>query len=558
MDRHAAMALAMLILTASFVATVLLVPAVIRLAHTIGAVDYGGHRKIHHTGIPRLGGLAVALPFLALCLAEVVGRKTSLLFTGDPAGDAAATHRLLLMLLAGGALVLLGLVDDLRNLSSRQKFLVQGSVALAVCLHGGAIAAIELPWGGSLALTPLLGIPLTLLWLVGVTNAVNLIDGIDGLAGLVALCGVVGLAALPLLHHPAADLWPMVALAGSLAAFLCFNFHPASIFLGDTGSIFLGFMLALLALRPLAPDQPVHFPIAALIILGYPIFDTLSSMGRRMLHGHHPFMGDRGHTHHRLLARGWSHWRVTLTLAAAVAVMVLLALPWLLPPASSLGRPLLRLAGAVGALAVLAAIAWGNGYLNLPYALQVIRHRMLALRHGAFIKYLALALREPHDPRRWRYYLRLCLEEFDLEMMELVLRVEGQPERRLALEREFAAAAQRSRATAVLPLRRSDHCVVEVHYRPLPSPPAPSNGATHGTLTEQHPRDLRQEQIALSLGQLFERLALEELVDNLSRLTAHARRESHPPEELPTHDGHRAKSHAGAYSVAEVTASRGT
>ena len=287
----------------------------IRLGCALRVLDAPGVRKVHTTSTPRLGGAAILSAALAMMI--------PVLLLNNAIGEAfRSVEQQVIALLVGGMLMfVVGLADDIRGLRARTKLLAQLVAAIGVCAFGIRVEEVTLPGGFTLEFG-LLAVPITILWIIGITNAVNLIDGLDGLAaGIVAItCGVVATQAILMDQQVMAVL--MLALMGSLSGFLVFNFNPAKIFMGDCGSLSLGFVIA--ASSTLCATKKatlVGLAIPALV-LGVPIFDMLFSMLRRLLERRSMFAPDRGHIHHRLLDKGLHHrhavivlYMVTLTVA---------------------------------------------------------------------------------------------------------------------------------------------------------------------------------------------------------------------------------------------------
>ena len=288
------------ILLGCFAATTCLTPLSMWLARQIGAVEGSGYRKIHQKATPRLGGLAVALPFLVVALVSMTQIAGMFRAMGDRKMD-------LLILAAGGVVILaLGILDDVRGVRARNKLLVEIMVGILVALSGNAISAVNLPLIGEIELGGAVGIGtfLTVLWVVGVTNAVNIIDGMDGLASGVGLIAAATLAVIAALNGSPFVVLLGLALVGSLLAFLRYNWHPARVFLGDTGSLFLGYALAAISLMGSCKTTGAVLLCSSMMALGIPIFETLISIVRRYLGGFPLFSGDSNHTHHRLLRLG--------------------------------------------------------------------------------------------------------------------------------------------------------------------------------------------------------------------------------------------------------------
>jgi UDP-GlcNAc:undecaprenyl-phosphate GlcNAc-1-phosphate transferase len=319
-------------------AALALTPVARLLAVRLGVLDHAqGARKVHCAPTPRLGGVAIVVAFyLALALV--------LLLDGDARALWLADDGLAWAIAAGGlAIAALGLRDDVKGVPARTKLAVELAVAGLLFAAGLRIDAVALPLLGTVQLG-WLSLPVTLLWVAGVTNAVNLIDGLDGLAA-----GVAGLAAaatglLAILGGSPLVALPAAALAGAAAGFLRYNFNPATTFMGDTGSLFLGFVLAALSLKLQQGPSTAIGLLASVLVLGVPLVDTSLAVVRRALRGAPIFGADRGHIHHRLLAGGLSHRAAVLVL---YATSVLLAA----------GGVLVALGGEAAGLAVLCSMA---------------------------------------------------------------------------------------------------------------------------------------------------------------------------------------------------------
>ena len=300
------------------VATVL-TPLVVRLANRRGLYDPLSDRKVHSRPVPRLGGIAIVLGFFA----PLVGLL--LVDAGITAQLTASSPRLVGLFVGGLLVAALGLFDDLRGANARQKFVVQIGVALLMWALDYRIDTVSNPFGGAIDLGPF-ALPVTVLWFVGVMNAVNLIDGLDGLAGGIGLISVSTLMALSLLDDNVVGALMCAGLAGSLVGFLFFNFNPARVFMGDTGSLFLGFVLATFSISTSSKGSTAIALTVPLLALALPIVDTMLAIGRRVRARKNIFQADQEHIHHKLLRAGFSHRGAVLTLYLVAALLAGLAL----------------------------------------------------------------------------------------------------------------------------------------------------------------------------------------------------------------------------------------
>jgi UDP-GlcNAc:undecaprenyl-phosphate GlcNAc-1-phosphate transferase len=288
-------------------------------------------RHLHSCPLPRFGGVAIFLSFL-LTFAVVMPAGWHYVAVGF-----GVSFKTLLTILVPGCLVFaLGIYDDIRSVSPFVKVAVQ-SVAGAMLFAGG-FRILDLPvLFGSHHFPWFVGLPLTVLWVLAITNAFNLIDGLDGLAAGSALFSTMVVFAVALASGSGLVSLMALALAGSILGFLRFNFSPATIFLGDCGSLFIGFMLSALALQG-AQKAPTLVAVAIPVVsFGLPILETALSIVRRFLGGRPVFTADREHIHHKLLQRGLSHRQVVITLYAVSALFALLSLFLLWPTGNMLG-----------------------------------------------------------------------------------------------------------------------------------------------------------------------------------------------------------------------------
>jgi UDP-GlcNAc:undecaprenyl-phosphate/decaprenyl-phosphate GlcNAc-1-phosphate transferase len=281
------------------VVVVLLTPAVGGMARMLGVVDAPGGRRLNRSPVPRLGGLALFLGVFVPALAFLpLGRDTR----GLLLGAAVATT--------------VGAVDDFRGLRWWEKLAGQGLAAAVPTWFGVWVDRFTLPFVGIHALPGWVGVPLTIVWIVAIMNMVNFLDGLDGLAaGVAAIAGLTfAIIALSLAKPDAAILSAIVF--GACVGFLRHNFYPARIFMGDSGALLLGFVLATVAVQGLlktAATVALFFP---LLVLAVPIVDTTFVVARRLKHGERVFEADQAHLHHRFLRRGFSESRAALTIWA--------------------------------------------------------------------------------------------------------------------------------------------------------------------------------------------------------------------------------------------------
>ncbi len=285
------------------------------IAARVGAMDYPSARRVNKKPMPRIGGLAIFFGFLVsvLCFVDI----------GSP------EMRGILL----GALVIaaLGALDDVYQLPAMVKFLVQIGAALIVVFHGVDVNVITNPFReGAYIHLGVWSYPITVLWIVGVTNAMNLMDGLDGLAAGISAISGFALFIIAIFTGMGNSAVLIAAVVGACLGFLPYNSHPASTFMGDTGSNFLGFILAAISVQGLLKSYAIVSLVIPLMILGLPIFDTSFTIMRRIKNKQPVFQPDRGHLHHRLMDGGFSHQQtvyilyVISALAALSAVVLLL------------------------------------------------------------------------------------------------------------------------------------------------------------------------------------------------------------------------------------------
>jgi UDP-GlcNAc:undecaprenyl-phosphate/decaprenyl-phosphate GlcNAc-1-phosphate transferase len=288
-------------------------------------------RHLHSSPLPRLGGVAIFLSFAA-CMA--VAAFWSARHRGP---QSPFFLRTMVTILVPAALVfLLGVYDDLRGVGPYFKFSVQGIAATMLFMGGLRIVNIPVLFGDRF-LPWYFGLPFTVLWVLAITNAFNLIDGLDGLAAGSALFSTLVAFVVALLNAQSLVTFMTIALAGAILGFLRFNFNPATIFLGDSGSLFIGFVLSALALAG-AQKAPTIVAVAIPVVsFGLPILETALSIMRRLISGRPVFTADREHIHHKLLQHGMTHRQVVILLYGVSAIFALLSLFLLWPTGSSLG-----------------------------------------------------------------------------------------------------------------------------------------------------------------------------------------------------------------------------
>lgn len=287
-----------------FILSYLLTPIAKRLAYRCGAIDVPkDDRRVHCKPIPRLGGVAIYLATLITLIILAPKDTTTLV-----------------ILLGGSIIAITGIIDDIKPISAKVKLVFQIIAAVVVVVGGVKIDYVTIPVIGKMIDLRLFAIPLTIFWIVGITNTLNLIDGLDGLSA-----GVSGISSLSFffiainmaarLDDPKLMALPILmalVVAGAAFGFLPHNFNPARIFMGDTGSLFLGFMLSVIAVE--GAMKSIAAILIPLLVLGLPIFDTTFAILRRFVNKKPIMEADRGHLHHRLLDKGLSQKQTVLVL----------------------------------------------------------------------------------------------------------------------------------------------------------------------------------------------------------------------------------------------------
>ncbi len=287
----------------------ILTPYAKKLAYKIGAIDIPkDNRRVHTKPMPRLGGLAIYISFIITALMTLQ-----------------LTTELVGLLIGATMIVAIGIIDDCKQISAKLKLLVQILAALVVVYSGVRIEGISfaLSRGGYIGLG-VLSVPLTVFWIVGITNTVNLIDGLDGLAAGVSFIAALSLAYVA--YGQSADIGTSMAmlliiLAGGLLGFLPYNFNPAQIFMGDTGSLLIGFLLATISVEGLIKSATTLAVAIPILALGVPVFDTAFAIIRRLVNKRPIMEADKGHLHHKLLEHGFSQKQTVLVLYFISAVL---------------------------------------------------------------------------------------------------------------------------------------------------------------------------------------------------------------------------------------------
>lgn len=284
-----------------FVASIILTPIIKKLAIKWNVTDKPNDRKVHNKAMPYLGGLAIYISFM---IGLIISHEKS--------------PYLWPIIIGSGIIIVTGILDDIYDLSPRTKFICQLLAAVVALIGGFDLEFINLPFGGQVEFG-YFSIPLTILWIVGITNAINFIDGLDGLAAGVSSIALITLSIMSLIQGDFFVLTIALVLLGSTLGFLPYNFYPAKIFMGDSGALFLGYMIAVLSLLGFKNITFLSFVIP-IIILGVPISDTFFAMMRRFIQRKPLSSADKLHLHHRLLSSGFSH-RQTVLIIYGIAIM---------------------------------------------------------------------------------------------------------------------------------------------------------------------------------------------------------------------------------------------
>ncbi|MBY6037076.1 undecaprenyl/decaprenyl-phosphate alpha-N-acetylglucosaminyl 1-phosphate transferase [Fictibacillus nanhaiensis] len=272
-----------------FLTVIALTPIVIKFAVKINAVDKPNQRKVHTKVMPRLGGLSI-----------VIGVTVGYFFSG------LYEQQVLGISLGALVIIVLGLLDDIYHLSAINKLLAQIFAGLIVVMSGLVIEIINIPFVGTFEIG-YFSYPLTIFWIIAITNAINLIDGLDGLAAGTSAIIVFTIGIMAFLSGKEMIFTFSIIIFSSVIGFLFYNFYPAKVFMGDIGALFLGYCIAILSLLGLYKSVTLFSFIGPILLLGVPLFDTLFAIIRRIVNKQSIVKPDKGHLHHRLLKKGLSH-----------------------------------------------------------------------------------------------------------------------------------------------------------------------------------------------------------------------------------------------------------
>lgn len=313
----------------AFIISFMATPYTIKIANKIGAVDIPkDKRRMHTKKMPKFGGPAVILGFVVsmIYLIIVMSIEGSL----DLFAEQEYAKKLLGVLLGIGVITITGILDDIKTLRAWQQLLGQVIAAVIVVSFGTKIEHLNIPFLYRVGLSEAFSTILTVLWIVGVTNAINLIDGLDGLSSGISLISCVSLLVIFLMNgSPMIATIIVTAMSGALVGFLPYNFSPAKTFIGDTGSNFLGFMLAVVSILGVAKTYTMAVIVLPVIVLGLPIFDVIFAIIRRTVKGKSikaAFKPDKGHLHHRLVKKGFTQKQAVLILYGLSASLGMFAI----------------------------------------------------------------------------------------------------------------------------------------------------------------------------------------------------------------------------------------
>jgi UDP-GlcNAc:undecaprenyl-phosphate GlcNAc-1-phosphate transferase len=328
---------------AALVTVLVLTPFVIKFAIWFGAMDKPNARKVHQKIMPRLGGLAIFIGVIAGYFAGgLYDQKINTISVGAI------------------LIIIIGILDDKYELSAKTKFIGQLVVASLILASGLKIDFVAIP-GVDKYFLGFWSYPITVFWIVAITNAINLIDGLDGLSAGVSAIGIATIAIMALFAGKALIFTLSLILLGSIIGFLFYNFHPAKIFMGDTGALFLGYSISILSLLGLYKSVTLFSFLVPVIILGVPVFDTTFAIIRRIVNKKPISAPDKSHLHHRLLALGLSHRKTVL---AIYAFGILFSASAILLSRSTLWQSIFIIFGLLIIIEVIAEI---SGVIHVRY-----------------------------------------------------------------------------------------------------------------------------------------------------------------------------------------------
>ena len=320
----------------AFITAFVITPYTIRLAKKVGAVDIPNDRRINKKAMPRLGGLAVIAGFVMSAIYLVITMKVEnkIDFISD-----GLDKKILGVFLGGTILTIICFIDDVKGIKPLVKLAGQLLSAIVVASCGVLIDNFVIPFKEhSIIIIEVFGYILTIGWIVGITNAINLIDGLDGLSSGITLIACISLLIIFSLNgSPLIAIILITALAGGIVGFLPYNFNPAKTFIGDVGSNFMGFAIAVISILGVAKTYTAIVIIAPIIVLALPIFDTIWAIIRRIVKSKSikgVFKADKGHLHHKLMARGYTQKQAVLILYGITATLGMVAIilldsgPW--------------------------------------------------------------------------------------------------------------------------------------------------------------------------------------------------------------------------------------
>ncbi|AKZ49794.1 TPA: undecaprenyl/decaprenyl-phosphate alpha-N-acetylglucosaminyl 1-phosphate transferase [Streptococcus pyogenes] len=329
-----------LVLIGALLMSLFLTPLVRFLAFRVGAVDNPNARRVNKVPMPTSGGLAIFMSFLVASLGLIPIASKGAMFFGQT-----YFSYILPVVIGATVITLTGFLDDLYELSPKLKmFGILIGAVIVWAFTDFKFDSFKIPFGGPLLVFgPFLTLFLTVLWIVSITNAINLIDGLDGLVSGVSIISLVTMAIVSYFFLPQKDFFltlTILVLISAIAGFFPYNYHPAMIYLGDTGALFIGFMIGVLSLQGLKNSTAVAV-VTPVIILGVPIMDTIVAIIRRSLSGQKFYEPDKMHLHHRLLSMGFTHRGAVLVVYGITMLFSLISL--LLNVSSRIGGVLLIL-----------------------------------------------------------------------------------------------------------------------------------------------------------------------------------------------------------------------